>query len=280
MKKLQYGLQLLAFISLFGSVTSRPIRYIQIKAPDMKPPLTPEESQWGNRFEAGLELYDLYSKGFASIQCFENMALASTVDGGADTCDTSDPTSSIHVEKADAILMPEQYRQALNRFNRLALDNKIFPMALEPCLKQDPEALLAIINLPSEARSAATKKFGRILAEENARDDQKALSEASKAASAKKGKVLSFGPDDEEGVGLIVGYIARQAFGKPLDFLDDDPYYGLHPDEDDIPKNLLSKTTKLKMHPAIFKGDWPVSIREANFYAARKILHPSKDGRN
>lgn len=308
MKKLQYGLQLLAFLSLFASVTSLPIRFTQIKSPSMKPPWTPRDSQWGNRFEAGLELYELYSKGFAAIQCFGNMALASAVDGGADTCDMSDPTqSTIHIDKADAILMPEQYRKALNHFNKLALDYKIFPMALEPRLKQDPEALLTLTNLTREARSVATKRFGRILAKENAKNDQKALSKASKLAalsvsrskraakdnknieqwwkearskSTKKGKVLSFKPDDEGGVGLIVGYIARQAFGKLLDFLDDDPYYGLHPDEDDIPKNLLSKTTKWKKHPAIFKGDLPVSIREANFYAARKILHPSKDGKN
>ncbi|EEU35240.1 uncharacterized protein NECHADRAFT_88086 [Fusarium vanettenii 77-13-4] len=279
MKKLQYGLQLLAFLSLLSSVTSlltKHIQYIQIKAPNMKPRLSPRESQWANRFEAGLETYGLYSKGFATIQCLGIMAGASTVEGGVDRCDMSDPTPSVHIEKADIIFMPEQYRRSLNDFNKLALDNKIFPIVLESRLKQDPEALLAIINLPSEAGSAATKRFGRILAQEN--PGQKPLSKALK--STKKGKVLSFEADDEEGVGRIVGYIARKSFGKLLDFLDNDPYYGLHPDKDDIPKNLLSRTTERKQLPAIFKGDSPVNIIQANFYAAQKILHPSKDSKN
>lgn len=307
MIKLQYGLQILAILSLFGSVTSLPIRYIQIKGPIANPPLTPKESHWASRAEAGLETHELYSKFFDFIQCYGNAAVVSTVDGGADTCDTSDPTSSIHVEKASAIFMPGQYRRSWNHFNNLTLENKIFPMALEPRLKEDPRALLAITNLSPETRSVAIKRFGRILARENAKDDQKALTKAIKVAvlsasrtkravqdnknikrwwkearskSNKKGKVLSFEADDEDGVGLIVAYIARKTFGKMLDLLDDDPYYGLHPNKGDIPKNLLSKTTKLKTLPAIFKGDKPVRIREANFVTAWKLLHPKKGGKD
>ncbi|KAI8720208.1 hypothetical protein NCS52_00465600 [Fusarium sp. LHS14.1] len=296
MTQLQYALLLIVFLSMLGSVTSLslkppikpPIKYTQIKAPGMEPRFTPESPN-----------------GPTSSKCFGSMAGASTVEGGIDRCDTSDSTSSIHIEKADIILMPEQYRRSLNSFNKLALDNKISPMALESRLKQDPEALLAIINLPSEERSAAAKKFGRLLAQEN--PGQRPLSKALKVAllsvpqskraardnkniekwwkevlskSTKKGKALSFEADDEEGVGRIVGYIARKSFGKLLDFLDDDPYYGLHPDKDDIPKSLLSRTTERKQLPAIFKGDPSVSIIQANFYAARKVLYSSKDGKN
>ncbi|KAJ4218458.1 hypothetical protein NW759_008352 [Fusarium solani] len=178
-------------------------------------------------------------------------------------------------------------------------------------MDEDPRALMTLIGLSPLRKCIVAKRLGRMLEEENAMNSQNFPSNPSKITvpsgspskkaakdtkniekwwkkaqpkPTRKGRISSFERradlDDEEGVGLVVAYIIRQAFGDLLDFLDDDPSYGLDPDKDGIPRNFLSDTTEWKKYPAIFKGDLPVSIQEANFYAARKILHPSKDSKN
>ncbi|KAI8677903.1 hypothetical protein NCS55_00508800 [Fusarium keratoplasticum] len=313
MKQFLYTLQVLAFICLFGSAASYrgAARVSQVKIPPMSKPLTTQEQQWANRAWYGINELEPYLAASDSLQCFGNFAQL-LVKGGIAVCKLNGPYRfTTHIEPEDPSIEPNKYQRGEEKIAELVFKYRLLPKALKPIMDEDPRALMTLIGLSPLQKWTVAKRLGRMLEEENAMNSQSFPSNPSKITvpsgspskkaakdtknirkwwkkaqpkSTRKGRISSFERradlDDEEGVGLVVAYIIRQAFGDLLDFLDDDPSYGLDPDKDDIPRNFLSDTTEWKKYPAIFKGDLPVSIQEANFYAARKILHPSKDGKN
>ncbi|KAM0427815.1 hypothetical protein ACHAPT_007272 [Fusarium lateritium] len=309
MKQLLYGLQLLALLCLFDSATSYrgAARVSQVKPPPMSKPLTTVEQQWADRTWHGINKLERYLAAADAIQCFGNHAQV-LVDGGTAVCMTTGRHRfTTHIPpNEDPSLEPKQYQRAEDRINEFAFKFRLLPKALKPLVKEDPRALMALIGLSPRQRQTASRKLGRLLAEEDAMNSQNLpvippkptvpSGSASKKASRDNKNIekwwgkahpkssrkdrTSFdrrADSDDEGVGLIVAYVARKAFADLLDFLDDDPSFGLDADEDDIPKNLLSSTAEWKKYPAIFKGDEPVWVREANFYAAQEALHPGDD---
>ncbi|RSL44315.1 hypothetical protein CEP54_014741 [Fusarium duplospermum] len=270
----------------------------------MSKPLGTQGKQWANRALYGINELEPYLAAADALQCFGNLAQL-LVNGGVSVCKLNGPYRfTTHIDIEDPSLEPKKYQRGEEKIPELLFKYKLLPKALKPIMDEDPRALMTLVGLSPLRKWTVAKRLGRMLEEENAMNSQNFPSKLtvpsgspSKKAtkdtktiqkwwkkaqpkSSRKGRT-SFDRradlDDEEGVGLIVAYIVRQAFGDLLDFLDDDPSYGLDPDEDDVPRNFVSDTTKWKKYPAIFKGDAPVRVQEADFYTARRILYPSDD---
>lgn len=300
---------------LFGLVSSYAgsARLSRLTALDDSKPLNALEMRYSYSIERAIDEFEFYSLLADTLQCAGNLASALVENDillckltgrhrYAGTFPTGDePPYEVAV-----------FKRKFEDFNGWLFNYTALPRALSAITDEDPRGLMALVGLGTRQRRIASRRLARYLATQDvdmssqnmpsktskpsttstipsgtarataSKDSNRVRKWAEKARRGSSARRDVASPqrratsDDEENVAITIAYIARQVFGEVLDRLERNSNYGLEPDEDAIPSNLLSRTSNVTRYPGIFEGDADVTIREIDFYAVRQLLYPDK----